>query len=241
LVLEHHLRGDSSSASGEWAEHLKSCPQCVERLAKMRTEDAAYRASSAAHRLRALLQQRAANPPPPQPRSWMEQLRNWPASLLVPVATVAVAAVLLVLFGLLRPIHAPSEQFTTKGGGLELSVIQNGAPSAWAGEPLHRGEALQLGWSTTSPVSLAVFARESDGTITVLFPEAGDRSATLLPGAHQSLGGSVVVDGKSLRLEAFASSRPFALEPLRAALSKGETPSFEGRRQIVELPGASGP
>jgi hypothetical protein len=84
----------------------------------------------------------------------------------------------------------------TKGGaklGFFVShgdIVREGGPR----EVVHAGDRLQLVYTITQPRHLAVFLRDSEGTITTVFPR-GTTAAKVEPGTNVPLPESLLLDG----------------------------------------------
>jgi len=196
--------------------HLAGCEACRARLAQRQQLNLAILARPEAQaRLDALVRAPA---------------RRRPSYSTVLAIVVPLAAALLLW---LAPAHRPEDPTTLKGAASVQLLDAAGVASTHA----HPGDTLTLAVGAAGHRFGAVFAVDSAGGISVLYPAAGTAMGPLDGNARQRLTGLDVTPGDT-RLVAFFADEPRPLAELQARLAdavKQATPLTDAAQLLLRV------
>ena len=226
LKLEAHLLDEAGSPI---APHLSSCDRCRARLDEMRRLGDEFRREVYPVTVDAVVA---------RPRS-RGPLARWMLYLApIPVAAAAAAVLLLV-----QPRGPGDDYLGVKGSGLTLAVFARATDAARAvadGESVSPSAALRFQVRPAVPCRLWLVSVDSAGTVSRLYPAAGEGGAEMAgPGP---LPGGVLLDGKPGPERIYAVCAPRAIafadieRAVRAAAGAGAAAVRAGR-PLQGLPG----
>jgi len=226
LKLEAHLLDEARSPI---APHLSSCESCRARLEEMRRVGDEFRREVYPATVDAVVAGARSRGP----------LARWMV-YLAPVSVAAAAAAVLLL---VQP-RGPGEGYLgIKGSRLTLAVFARAADAARPvadGESVSPSAALRFQVRPTVPCRLWLVSVDAAGTISRLYPAAGEGGAQVA--AAGPLPGGALLDGKPgpERIYAVCTPRPLAFADLeravRTAAGAGAAAVREGR-PLQGLPG----
>lgn len=175
LALDLSLTGELAPAeAADLRDHLRRCSACSARHAAM-------------ERIRAepLPElELPARAPRASRRPWWQ--------IATPIFALAAAAVVLVFIR-----RAPTDDATRLKGGVSIRLfIGHGERIRLAGEreQVAPGDVVQVAYTASAPIFLAVLSRDGAGTVSVYFPERGREAWRGAPGADVTLPASTVLD-----------------------------------------------
>ena len=234
-------------------EHVEACETCRERQAELRAARNEF-TTEVFPKTAPLLRRRSSSAPAPLYQR---------ASVWVPI--LASAALLVLVFGVLRREREPSDEapmIQAKGGpGLSLVVRRNGrllgpndAPAA-----LRPGDELRFVVLSTNPRAhrLLIASIDGSGRASVYFPFQGERSGAVERMGAWKVPGSVILDATPgpERIFALFSENPIDARTVRKRLSdigaagwngvrtttRLELPSVEESSVLIEKAGSASP
>lgn len=199
LELDEWLAG--LDPSGRMGAHVASCAVCGQQAEGMRqAREESLRAPRAATVFAKLEAKRAR---PARARwSW-----SWGGPL---VAALAVGLALI--------IHVPrgTEDGVRLKGSVALSLLSEDGAAVTSAKP---GERVTLAVGTGPYRNVLVLAVDEAGAVEVLWPQGGQTSGTVEPGAQVALSPALEVTPGSVAVQAFFSDVPMRAEDARAALT----------------------
>ncbi len=223
LALERHLLDPRHSRIDL---HLRSCPACRARLARMEREGEGFHRYVHPRTIDRILAAQAARKP-----AW----RRW-ATLLLPAGGLAAAATAALL--LVSPIP-PAGYTGEKGTPLAMRVWvgdADGAREVSDGGAVPLGSRLRFRVAAGRPCRLWLVSADAQGDVSRLYPAQGD-AAVVQGGA--TLPGGVALDDVAgpERLFAICSPDPVPLEKVEQAIRRAAPGGAEAIRRPVRLDG----
>jgi hypothetical protein len=226
LKLEAHLLDEAGSSI---APHLSSCDRCRTRVEEMRRLGDEFRREVYPATVDAVVARARSRSP----------LARW----MVYLAPVPVAAAAAAVFLLIQPRGPGQGYLGIKGSRLTLAVFVRATEAVRAvadGESVSPSAALRFQVHPASPCRLWLVSVDAAGTVSRLYPVAGEGGAELA--APGPLPGGAMLDGKPgpERIYAVCTARPMAFPDLeravRAAAGAGASAVRQGR-PLQGLPG----
>ena len=215
LVLDEWIAGELEvRARVQVEQHLSQCTRCQGRHAGFLNEQRGFFAAAPDLAAHAELLGR--------PNAFADRAPNPRARSIVRWMIPASAALAGCLAAVLWLRSAPDAGTRVKGGLPHLGFfVKRGTQihRGQSGETVRAGDQLRFTYTSDQARYLALFDRDEHGA-SVYFP-AGDRAIRVAPGSDIALDFSVELDDSAQpeRLYAVFCPDPFAIEPIRAALS----------------------
>lgn len=244
LRLDRWLTGECTGDEvARYQQHLAGCPGCTARVAairrfstRQRTRLPAFAELQAEAEAEADTNTDTENGdgarPGSRPIRWRSRI--WMAAPLL-AAAVALSwlaprlrdrgpAVVPEVPSQSRPGASSDGQTRRKGTAhLRAYVLRNGDMFPMiSGDVVHPGDALQLTYSVSEAMYLAVVGRDGGGNVSIFFA-SNERSAPISAGADQTLPDSIVLDdilGQEV-FHALFCTRPVDIRPVLDALAAG--------------------
>ncbi len=193
---------ENSAIADEVTLHLDICEECreaVQFLDSMNDEDVASSNDGA---------------------SGKRKRNKWPYTILS-LAAVIVTAIALGIWwrSYSTTVEAPVTQLIPKGPKDSISVVirrDNRLLKATHADTLLNGDQLGFFYSTQTPAYFALFTRDSDGEVFVLYPASGKESVLVQPGENVPLpdGATVEEPGPCEWVVGVFSKKPLQLKNL---------------------------
>ena len=206
LTLLGYVAGDLSECRMASVDrHLRSCSECSGVVAEIKKEQSGF--------LEAYPQ--------------VPEVKATPGTILrfrTLTTLVAVAAVLVVAFGIAALLPRQQETTWRTKGGTALSLFvsdSTGQPSVREDSVFYPGERIQFSYSCGKERYLILASIDETGRVSVYYPNSGDQSMLLEPGNDMPLPHSIRLDDYIgvERYVAVFSGRPLDVAPVVEAIA----------------------